>query len=192
MINAALQFLATRLNNRLRTKQSLQENLVVVSRLFENDGRESEQSINKLNLFLVNVSSESNARKNATTTFDGYRNVVPSKQVFLNLDVMIAANFKNSNYSESLRYLSKTISFLQDHTVFDRTNSPDMPIGLEKMFLDMENMGIQELNSLWSILGGKYVPSVLYKVRAVALGEGYSYYSPYVIQFPEDASIGIV
>lgn len=191
MINAVLQYLANRLNNRLRASQSLQEDLVVVSKLFESDGREAEQSINKLNLFLVNIGNDSNIRKNVFPQFDGYRNVVPSKKVFLNLYVMVASNFKNSNYGESLKYLSKAIGFLQDHTVFDNTNCPDLPIGIEKLFVDMENLEIQELSSLWGILGGKYVPSVLYRVRAVAIGEGYSYYSPYVIQFPEDISLGV-
>lgn len=192
MINAVLQFLATRLNTHLHGNQSLQEDLVVVSKLLENDGRESERSINKLNLFLVNVGCDSNVRKNVKPEFDGFRNVIPSKQVFMNLYVMLASNFKNSNYAESLKYLSKAIGFLQDHALFDRTNSPDMPIGLEKLCLDMENLSFQDLNSLWGTLGGKYVPSVLYKVRTVALGEQYSYYSPYVIQFPEDASIGVL
>jgi len=192
MINAALQFLAARLNARLRMNQSFQEDLVVVSKLFEGDGRESERSINKLNLFLVNIGSDPSVRKNVKPEFDGFRNIIPSKQVFLNLYVMVASNFKNTNYAESLKYLSKAVGFLQDHALFDRTNSPDMPIGLEKLFVDMENLSFQDLNSLWGALGGKYVPSVLYRVRAVALGDQYSYYSPYVIQVPEDAAIGIV
>lgn len=190
MINAALQFLASRLDAYLRKDMPLQENLVVVSRLMENDGKETESSINKLNLFLVNVEKDSMAQNASRPEFDGFRTIVPAKKVYLNLYVLLAANFKNANYAEALKYLSKGISFFQDHSVFDRTASPDMPEGLEKLMLDMENMGLQDMNSLWGMLGCKYVPSVMYRIRTVALGSGYSYYRPYVIHVPENSLLG--
>lgn len=186
MINAALQFIASRLNSYLRMAQTYQDDIVVVSKLMENDGKESDAAINKICLFLVNVENDVNVQKPVRREFDGSREVVPSKQIFLNLYMILASNFKNVNYAESLRYLSKSISFLQDHAVFDHSNSPDMPDGIEKLIVNMENIGIQELNNLWGMLGCKYVPSVLYKIRTIALGSGYSYYRPYVIQFPSD------
>lgn len=190
MIGATLQFLASQLDYHLRKNQPVQENLVVVSRLMENDGKESENSINKLNLFLVNVEKDSMAQNVPHSEFDGFRTIVPTKKVYLNLHVVLAANFKNANYAEALKFLSKGISFFQDHSAFDRTMSPDMPEGLEKLLLDMENISFQDMNSLWGMLGCKYVPSVMYRIRTVALGTGYSYYRPYVIHVPENSLLG--
>jgi len=130
------------------------------------------------------------AQSKAKPEYDGFRNIVPAKPIFLNLHIVLAANFKANHYEESLKYLSKAIGFFQDHSVFDRTSSPDLANGLEKLIVDIENLGLQELSNLWSFLGCKYVPSVMYKVRTVALGSGYSYYRPYVIHVPEDAAIG--
>lgn len=192
MINAVLQFLASKLDDYLRKDLPIQENLVVVSRLMENDGRESEKSVNKLNMFLVNVEKDSVTKNVSHMEFDGFRTIVPPKKIFLNLYVLLAANFKNANYAEALKYLSKGISFFQDHSVFDRTMFPDMPEGLEKLMLDMENMGLQDMNSLWGMLGCKYVPSVMYRIRTVALGSGYSYYRPYVIHVPENSLLGVM
>lgn len=190
MINASLQFLASQLNQHLRRKNPVQEDMVVVSKLMDNDGREPELTTNKLVLFLVNVEKDSMAQSKAKPEYDGFRNIVPAKPIFLNLHIVLAANFKANHYEESLKYLSKAIGFFQDHSVFDRTSSPDLANGLEKLIVDIENLGLQELSNLWSFLGCKYVPSVMYKVRTVALGSGYSYYRPYVIHVPEDAAIG--
>ena len=190
MINASLQFLASQLNQHLCRKNSTQENLVVVSKLMDNDGREPEISTNKLVLFLVNVEKDYVTSSNSKPDYDGFRNIVHAKPIFLNLHVVLAANFKANHYEESLKYLSKAVGFFQDHSVFDHSTSPDLTSGIEKLIIDVENLNLQELSNLWSLVGCKYVPSVMYKIRTVALGSGYSYYRPYVIHVPEDAAIG--
>ena len=105
---------------------------------------------------------------------------------------MLAANFKGGNYVDSLRYLSRAIGFFWDHSFFERTTSPDMPQGIEKLVIDMENMNMQELNNLWGTIGAKYVPSVLYRLKTVALGGNYSYYQPYVVRLPENSELGVL
>ncbi|MBO7413608.1 MAG: DUF4255 domain-containing protein [Fibrobacter sp.] len=182
--------MATQLNQYLRRKNHIQEDMVVVSRIMDNDGHESEHSTNKLVLFLANIEKDTIAHASAKPEFDGFRNIVRANPIFLNLHVVLAANFKASHYEESLKYLSKAVGFFQDHSVFDRANSPELASGLEKLILDVENLNLQEMSNLWSLLGCKYVPSIMYKVRTVALGSSYSYFRPYVIHVPEDASIG--
>lgn len=113
MINASLQFLASQLNQHLRLKNPIQEDMAVVSRLMDNDGRESERATNKLVLFLANVEKDSMVQGLfSKPELDGNRNVVHSKPIFLNLHVVLAANFKSQHYEESLKYLSKAVGFL--------------------------------------------------------------------------------
>jgi hypothetical protein len=38
--------------------------------------------------------------------------------------------------------------------------------------MDIENVDITDLNNLWSVLSGRYLPSILYKVRMVAFDSG--------------------
>ena len=192
MIGASLQFLAMQLNLHLRRTMSVREDLVVVSRLIENDGKEYEGALNKLNIFLINMVRDSMVQNRATPELHGDRAVVPQKMVYLNLYFVLAANFKGGNYVDSLRYLSRAIAYFQDHTFFERTSWPDMPEGLEKLFIDMECLSMQELNNLWGTIGAKYVPSVVYRLRTVALGGNYSYYQPYVIRFPENSELGLI
>ena len=192
MIGASLQFLAMQLNLHLRRTMSIREDLVVVSRMLENDGKEYEGATNKLNIFLVNMERDSMVQNHAVPEFRGDRAVVPQKKVFLNLYFVIAANFKGGNYVDSLRYLSKAVAFFMDHSFFDRSTSPDMPDGLEKIAIDMENLNMQELNNLWGTIVAKYVPSVVYRLKTVALGGNYSYYQPYVIRLPENSELGLL
>jgi hypothetical protein len=56
----------------------------------------------------------------------------------------------------------------------------------------MECLNMQELNNLWGMVGAKYVPSVVYRMKTVALGGDYSYYQPYVVRFPENSELGMV
>ncbi len=191
MINASLQFLASQLNQYLRIKNPIQEDMAVVSKLMENDGRESEHATNKLVLFLANVEKDSMVQTHSKPEFDGARNVVHSKPIFLNLHVVLAANFKSQHYEESLKYLSKAVGFFQDHSVFDHSTSPDLTPGIEKIVLDIENLNLQELSNLWSLMGCKYLPSVMYKVRTLALGSNYSYYRPYIVEIPEDVDMRV-
>jgi len=191
MIFASLQFLAVQLNMHLRRVYSLQEDLVAVSRLVESDGTVPERAMNRLVLFLVNVERDSMMQTSQNPEVENFRNVVRAKKIHVNLHIMLAANFKAGNYEESLKYLSKAIAFFQDHSVFDHQGFPDLAEGIEKLVLDMENLPLQDLNSLWGAMGVKYVPSVLYRVRTVALGSGYSYMRPYVVRLSEDTDVGV-
>ena len=130
MIGASLQFLAMQLNLHLRRTMSIREDVVVVSRIVENDGKEYEGAVNKLNLFLVNMERDSMVKNHAVPEYRGDRAVVPSKVVYLNLYFVLAANFKGGNYVDSLRYLSRAVGFFLYLSYFERTTSPDMPQGI--------------------------------------------------------------
>jgi hypothetical protein len=54
--------------------------------------------------------------------------------------------------------------------VIDRVNSPDLDDRIEKLILDIENTPPQAMSNIWGVLGGRYLPSVLYRVRMVAVG----------------------
>ncbi|HCS63537.1 MAG TPA: DUF4255 domain-containing protein [Cellvibrio sp.] len=170
MIQAAINHLATQLNAYLKRTNNLSEDIVVVSGLIENDGSAAPHTNNKLILLLTNIEKDSLPQSNASraTGFDG-RALVGSRSVYLNLYVMLAANFSGSNYAEALKFISKAIAFFQMQPVFDKHSTPDLDSRIDKLVLDIENLNIQDLSNLWGLLGGKYLPSVYYRVRMVAI-----------------------
>jgi hypothetical protein len=120
-------------------------------------------------LSLVNIEedriseSQKNYRRHAGTVIN------QNPKVHLNLYILFAVN--QTNYDESLKRLSLIIQFFQYRNVFTPLNSPDLPAGVERLICDMVTLSFQDLNNLWGILGSKYLPSVMYKVRMIKISE---------------------
>ena len=92
--------------------------------------------------------------------------------VHLNVHLMLAASFDPENYLESLKILSHAVQYFQANPVFDRLNAPDMDRAIEQLTLEIENLGIDAAAQLWGILGGRYLPSVQYRMRTVTIDAG--------------------
>lgn len=170
MIQAAIHHLATQLNAYLKRTNNLTEDIVVVSSLVEADGTPSPHANNKLLLLLTNIEKDTTPKRANTRTLSISGLSTQSTQpLYLNLYVMLAANFSGANYAEALKFISKAIAFFQTHSTFDRQGAPDMDRRIERLVLDIENLSIQDLSNLWGLLGGKYLPSVYYRVRMIAV-----------------------
>jgi hypothetical protein len=171
MIHAAVSHIANQLNQFLKRSFDLNEDVVVMSNILEQDGTLAPNISNKLVVFLVNVEKETTSALQAKSSgFAQSASTYPP--VFLNLYVMIAGHFGASNYAEALKFLSNTVSFFQRQPVFDHQLTPDLDKRIDKLALDIENLNIQDLSSLWGVLSGKYLPSILYKVRMVSFDAG--------------------
>lgn len=173
MIDLAVSHIAIQLNQYLKRTFELSEDIVVLSNLLEQDGNVASHINNKLVICLVNIERDARPVRQP----NGYppsaeRSVISSPPIFLNLYVLVAAHFGAGNYPEALKFISNTIAFFQRSPMFDHQNTPELDPRIEKLILDIENLTIQDLSNLWGILSGKYLPSVLYKVRMVAVDAG--------------------
>jgi hypothetical protein len=174
MIHTAVNHLAGQLNQYLRRTFDLSEDIVVMSNIVEQDGTVVSNINNKVVLCLVNIAKDNLASHQA----QGYgaggpdRLATTSPPLCINLYLMVIGHFSGNNYSEALKFLSHSIHFFQRCPVFDHQNTPDLDQGVEKLVLEIENLTIQDLSNVWGILSGKYLPSVLYKVRMVSFDSG--------------------
>ena len=108
-------------------------------------------------------------RNSITGGFD-----VRNPPVFLNLYVLISANYAGSgDYETALKLLSRTIQCFQQknqftiaNTLTDKTFDDPQALML-RMSVELYSLSFEKLNQLWGTLGGKQVPSVVYKVRVV-------------------------
>lgn len=177
MIAKTLSQLAAQLNRFLRQSFKLDEDIVLVSNLNEADGSVLTQVNNKLALFLVGIEKEAASRhKTALPDMAFSRSANSAPPLHLNLYLMLAANFNGANYSDALTLLSACISFFQRNPLFTHQNLPELDPAIERLALDMENLTIQDASNLWGMLTGKYLPSVLYKVRMISF-DGADIYS---------------
>jgi len=87
--------------------------------------------------------------------------------IYLNLYLLIAANV--TDYEVALSFLSRIISYFQHQNVFNETNTIAPPGGfVPETFnfnLSMISPSLEQLNHIWGVLGGKIIPSVLYKLQ---------------------------
>jgi len=95
-----------------------------------------------------------------------------------NISIIFGAYLPNindlgTNYEGSIEKIQTIIGFFQRQNVFERTAFPDLPVGIEKLNFELINLNLEQLHHLWSMLGGKYIPSVVYKMRMVAIDEAF-------------------
>jgi hypothetical protein len=151
----------------------LNEDVVVVSNILEQDGTIATHVNNKIVVSLVNIEKESVPLNNVGhAPATAMRRTVSNPPIYVNLYLMFASYFSGNNYQEGLKFISNTIHYLQGQSVFDQHNSPELDANINKLVMDIHNLDITDLSNLWGVLSGKYLPSVLYKVRMVTVDAG--------------------
>ncbi len=169
MIDRAVELVAARLNQHLRFRLQADEDLVLVTNVVASDGTPAPQIDDKLALFVVNIEKDAVTQSRAVSAVGGGRIARLAEPLHLNVYLMLAAGYSAGNYLQALKLVSQAVRFLQANPVLDRRTAPEMDAGLERLVLDVENLGTQELSHLWGVLGGRYLPSVLYRMRTVVV-----------------------
>jgi hypothetical protein len=127
-------------------------------------------------LTLINIEEEVTLRNPDNYIKRDLSVIYKNPPMHFNITVIFGAYLPNTNnldtnYSTSLAKIQKILGFFQRQNTFDTTNSPDLPAGIEKLVFDLVNMNLEHLHHLWSMLGGKYIPSVVYKMRMVVIDQ---------------------
>lgn len=116
---------------------------------------------------LVNI-EEDRISKNPDGVFRNGDQVMRSNPpVLLNLYVLLTAYA--SLYTTALSRISSIIKCFQSTNYFTQATHPSLDPAIQKIHLELYTMNFEQVNHLWSTLGGKYHPSVLYKIRMIAI-----------------------
>jgi Pvc16 N-terminal domain len=173
VIDDALNFICDQLTDYLQLKLDIPTGgpiqLANITTLQDgNTGSTTTETYNTF-LSLVNIEEDRISESQKNHRRIGGILINENPKVHLNLYVLFAVNL--ANYPESLKRLSLIIQFFQYQNVFNPLNSPSLPTGIEKLIFDLVTLSFQDLNNLWGILGSKYLPSVMYKVRMIKISE---------------------
>ncbi|MBK8922844.1 MAG: DUF4255 domain-containing protein [Saprospirales bacterium] len=132
-----------------------------------------------ITITLVNLEEESalkNIRATQPNATGGMDLINPP--IFLNLYLLFCANFPN-NYVGALQHLSAIIRFFQVKNTFTISNSPNLTLPITgnepedlfklKLSLKLYTPTFEQINHIWGALGGRQLPSVLYKAYLVCV-----------------------
>lgn len=168
MINKALQFTNDVLDQFLKNRFALDESKVVLNNLIESNGDVPKINHNKVVISLINIEKETSKAfntRNQQLPNGNYAQVSPAER--FNLDILISSNF--DDYKETLLFLNAVILFFQINTSLSASSFSTIPKGLTKLEFDIEKITYHQMQSLWTAMGAKYQPSVIYKMRLLTI-----------------------
>jgi hypothetical protein len=128
----------------------------------------------KVALTLINLDEESTLKNFPNHKIENTRTIYRNSVINLNLYLLFSAN--RAAYVNSLNDISKIIAFFQGkklftqaNTIYNRNNVAMANIDNFKFSVELYTPTFEELNYIWGTLGGKQLPSALYKVSMIQI-----------------------
>ncbi|MBI4660154.1 MAG: DUF4255 domain-containing protein [Verrucomicrobia bacterium] len=167
MLDVTLQFLRDQLNTYLLTRTGSDSVKVKLSKVVDEAGKYAFEQ-ETIGASVVNIEEERTVKTHLPEyTYVNGQHVAREPELKLNLYVMFAANFKV--YDEALKYISHILAFFQTYPAFTADEFPLLDPRLEKLTLELQSPTYEQLNQIWAFLGGKQLPSILYKARLIVI-----------------------
>ena len=124
---------------------------------------------NNIIISLINIEENRISRNPQNYVRNGTDILMKNPAVHLNLTLLFTSVREVGGYGLALQSIQQTIGFFQKKYVFDHTNTPLLDAGIDKLILEMISFNMEQLQQLWSMLGGKYHPSVAYRIRMITV-----------------------
>lgn len=170
MLDIALKFLTDELKSYLNFNirvSSNPEDIVKMSRLVDEAGKYA-FDVGTVAATIINIEEERTFKSQLPDyTYKNGQHVVLEPEIKLNLHVMFAANF--THHDVALKYISYVLIYFQSHHYFTSEEYPALDERIGKLTMEFQSLSYEQLNQVWAFIGGKQLPSVIYKVRMVVL-----------------------
>lgn len=143
------------------------EGVVKLGAIGNEEGNETE---GKMMITLLNMERETAAGRNGNRK-EGREYLGSKPPLHLNVYWLLSSAFKEEKYELGLKLLGYSLLYFQQHTAFRLEGNL---FTIEPVSLDF-----QGLANVWSVMGGQYYPSMVYKLRMLTLaGEEISRTAP--------------
>jgi hypothetical protein len=171
MIKEVLIILKDKLNDSDNGLMDDDGEIAIVDDIAKHD-EEAATLDNKVVITLLNVQEEASLKNTSWYTRKTISEDPPlydmKKQnppAYLNLYVMISAN--RNAYDKALSNISKTIEIFQTNNVLDYIDADETKNF--KFRIELHSIPFDQLSYVWGLLGGKVMPSVLYKISVIKI-----------------------
>jgi hypothetical protein len=125
------------------------------------DGGNDEDTLESVILSLVSLEEENVLKNNYPLKLTGTTVTRERSAVYINAYLLFSSKY--GKYETALKAISQVIFCFQANKKFLFTVDGED----QEAILQMHNMGFENLNNLWTVLGGRYLPSVIYKARVL-------------------------
>ena len=171
MLDKVLAFFSSEINAYLRSRTGDVSDIVVLSAIVNEEGKYASDN-DTVALNLINIEEDATFKEQLPDqVFKNGQHIVLEPRLKLNLFVMFAANFKL--YDQALKYLSHIILYFQSHRVFTPDQYPVLGNNdgdnIERLVVELQRPDYDQLNQIWAYIGGKQLPSVIYKIKLVSI-----------------------
>lgn len=171
MIHEAMTSIAGELNRFLQSKHNINEEKVILSNVLNVDGSIAIQETDKIVMSVANIEtdkSQSSTSSYKQNTKGNFTMVKPSVNV--NITVMFSAYFTPENYVEGLKFISSVVAFFQFKSgTFTPQDTPALIDNFDRLTMELISLDFRDLSNFWSMIGSKYMPSVLYRLKTVPI-----------------------
>lgn len=134
-----------------------------------NDGDEFTAALkDKLIVSIVNIEEDRISKTPDNFIRQGDRTLYRNPPMHFNITLIFSATH---SYDKALPLLEGVIRFFQVKNVFDTTNTTGLDEEVNKVVFDLVSLNLEQIHQLWTSLGGKYIPSVIYKMRMITIDE---------------------
>jgi hypothetical protein len=179
MIDTTISLLRDEFVEYLRANGYTQpETLVVIENIALLDSDTTTSLNNSIVFSVVNIEEESTLKNAPALKKDASgRARYENPPVYLNLYLLVSCvnkNISNNNeYLDTLTKLSHVIRFFQGKNSFTAYDPAKLSVYDDitdfKIKPELYTLTFEQINHLWGVLGGKQMPSVMYKLRLVAI-----------------------
>ncbi len=142
--------------------------------LWESGSEDAAKVDDKVVISLIHLDEETTMKNSPHFKVKDNQTEYRNPPVNMNLYILISGN--RISYDKSLQSISKTIEFFQgkslftsSNTVYNRTNVAFDVLDYFKFNVQLYTPGLEQLNNIWGMLGGRQLPSVIYKVQIVQI-----------------------
>ncbi|HNW50975.1 MAG TPA: DUF4255 domain-containing protein [Prolixibacteraceae bacterium] len=142
--------------------------------LWESGSDDASKITGKVVLTLINTEEEATLKNIPNFIVKEGKTEYKNPPVHLNLFLLISANCET--YDKSLRCISKIIQFFQGkkvftsaNTVYNRDNVAFDVFDSFKFIMELYSPTFEELNYVWGTLGGRQLPSAIYKIQLIQI-----------------------
>jgi hypothetical protein len=169
MIDLALKFLQEQLTAHINAQPDLEDVDLKLSNLVNETGSIAFGE-NSLAMTVICLNDDPLTKSQLTGYAQlGKRPSQLLQEMNLSLHLLLAANFKD--YSRAWKALYHIFAYFKAHPIFTPSEFPTLSPSIGKMAVEQEILGYEQLNHVWSIVGGKQLPSIMFRVRVLLLQE---------------------